>query len=135
MRSSSRDVIGLMVPAPSARLRNGSSILRAVRQLTPSMRLVASPARCFSSGAPLRYAPTLTASARCMCAASSRRRIRETLAMRLPRALEPLAHRDFRLLWTGQTVSAVGTFVAGVALPFQILALGGGALEPGSWRP
>ena len=53
--------------------------------------------------------------------------------MRLPRALEPLAHRDFRLLWTGQTVSAVGTFIAGVALPFQILALGGGALEIGVW--
>src|SRR5205085_2080035 len=84
-------VIGVMVPAPSARLRNGSSILRAVRQLTPSMRLVTSPARCFSSGAPVRYAPTLTASARCMCAASSRRRIRETLAMRLPRALAALA--------------------------------------------
>ena len=28
--------------------------------------------------------------------------------MRVPRALEPLRHRDFRLLWTGQTVSAVG---------------------------
>src|SRR5437773_1963154 len=53
--------------------------------------------------------------------------------MRLPRALEPLRHRDFRLLWTGQTVSMVGNFIHGVALPFQILALGGGALELGLW--
>jgi MFS family permease len=53
--------------------------------------------------------------------------------MRIPRALEPLRHRDFRLLWTGQTVSAVGTFVATVALPFQILALGGGAIQIGVW--
>src|SRR2546423_13471319 len=133
MRSSSRAVIGVTVPAPSARLRNGSSILRAVRQVTPSIRFVASPARCFNRDGPVRYAPTLTDSARCMCAASSRRRIRETLAMRLPRALEPLAHRDFRLLWTGQTVSLLGNFVHGVALPFQILALGGGALELGLW--
>ena len=53
--------------------------------------------------------------------------------MPVPRALEPLRHRDFRLLWTGQTVSAVGNFIHGVALPFQILALGGGALELGLW--
>jgi MFS family permease len=53
--------------------------------------------------------------------------------MRIPRALEPLRHRDFRLLWTGQTVSSVGNFIHGVALPFQILALGGGALELGLW--
>jgi MFS family permease len=53
--------------------------------------------------------------------------------MRVPRALEPLRHRDFRLLWTGQTVSAVGNFIHNVALPFQILALGGGALELGLW--
>jgi len=53
--------------------------------------------------------------------------------MRLPRIVEPLRHRDFRLLWTGQTVSMVGNFVHGVALPFQILALGGGAAELGLW--
>jgi MFS family permease len=53
--------------------------------------------------------------------------------VRLPRIVEPLRHRDFRLLWTGQTVSAFGNFIHGVALPFQILALGGGALELGIW--
>src|SRR2546421_10859413 len=53
--------------------------------------------------------------------------------MRLPRVLEPLRHRDFRLLWTGQTISAFGNFIHGVALPFQILELGGGALELGIW--
>src|SRR3989441_289961 len=53
--------------------------------------------------------------------------------MRLPRIVEPLRHRDFRPLWTGQPVSMVGTFVPGVALPFQILALGGGAPGVGLW--
>ena len=52
--------------------------------------------------------------------------------MRLPRIVEPLRHRDFRLLWTGQTVSMVGNFVHGVALPFQILALHGSPLQLGT---
>ncbi|TME32327.1 MAG: MFS transporter [Chloroflexi bacterium] len=51
--------------------------------------------------------------------------------MKLPRILEPLRHRDFRLLWTGQTVSSLGNSFNFVAIPFQILALGGGALELG----
>jgi MFS family permease len=42
-----------------------------------------------------------------------------------------LRHRDFRLLWTGRTVSVFGDFINSVALPFQILALGGGPLELG----
>jgi MFS family permease len=49
----------------------------------------------------------------------------------LPRVLEPLRHRDFRLLWTGQTVSSLGNSLNFVAIPFQILALGGGAVELG----
>jgi MFS family permease len=49
------------------------------------------------------------------------------------RMLEPLKHRDFRLLWIGQTVSVFGDFVHTVALPFQVLALGGGAVELGVW--
>ena len=51
--------------------------------------------------------------------------------MRLPRVFGPLRHRDFRLLWTGQTVSTFGNFVYAVALPFQILALGGTPLQLG----
>ncbi|MDO8562212.1 MAG: MFS transporter [Candidatus Limnocylindria bacterium] len=51
--------------------------------------------------------------------------------MRAPRLLAPLAHRDFRLLWMGQTVSQLGNFVHSVALPFQILALGGTPLQLG----
>jgi MFS family permease len=51
--------------------------------------------------------------------------------VRLPAVLLPLRHRDFRLLWAGQTVSILGNFIYGVALPFQILALGGSALQLG----
>jgi MFS family permease len=51
--------------------------------------------------------------------------------MRLPAVLVPLRHRDFRLLWAGQTVSIFGNFIYGVALPFQILGLGGSALQLG----
>jgi DHA3 family tetracycline resistance protein-like MFS transporter len=52
--------------------------------------------------------------------------------MRLPRIVEPLRHRDFRLLWTGQTLTLLGTFVSNIAYPFQILQLGGSALELGT---
>jgi MFS family permease len=49
--------------------------------------------------------------------------------MRLPRVFEPLRHRDFRLLWTGQTLTIFGSFISNVAYPFQVLQLGGGAVE------
>jgi MFS family permease len=52
--------------------------------------------------------------------------------VRLPRVLEPLRHRDFRLLWTGQTLTLLGSFVSNVAYPFQILQLGGSAIELGA---
>jgi len=52
--------------------------------------------------------------------------------VRLPRIVEPLRHRDFRLLWTGQTLTLLGSFVSYVAYPFQILQLGGSALELGA---
>lgn len=52
--------------------------------------------------------------------------------MKLPRVLEPLRHRDFRLLWTGQTLTLLGTFGSNVAYPFQILRLGGSAIELGA---
>jgi len=52
--------------------------------------------------------------------------------LRLPRIAEPLRHRDFRLLWVGQTLTLLGSFISQVALPFQILDLGGSALELGT---
>lgn len=52
--------------------------------------------------------------------------------MKLPRIAEPLRHRDFRLLWLGQTLTLFGSFVSQVAWPFQLLALGGSALELGT---
>lgn len=50
---------------------------------------------------------------------------------RWPRLLIPLRHRDFRLLWTGQTVSSFGSHVQGIAMPFQLLALGASPLQLG----
>lgn len=50
---------------------------------------------------------------------------------RWPRLLIPLRHRDFRLLWTGQTVSSFGNHVQGIAMPFQLLALGASPLQLG----
>jgi hypothetical protein len=47
------------------------------------------------------------------------------------RILQPLRHRDFRLLWIGQSVSEIGNGLYYVALPFQILALGGSPLQLG----
>ena len=46
--------------------------------------------------------------------------------------LEPLRHRDFRLLWIGQSVSMLGNGLYSVALPFQILQLGGTPLQLGT---
>ena len=51
--------------------------------------------------------------------------------MRWPQVIVPLRHRDFRLLWTGQTVSSFGNAVRSVALPFQLLALGASPLQLG----
>jgi MFS family permease len=53
--------------------------------------------------------------------------------MRMPRIVEPLRHRDFRLLWTGQTLTLLGSFVSNIAYPFQILQLGGSAFELGAF--
>jgi MFS family permease len=50
----------------------------------------------------------------------------------MPAILAPLRHRDFRLLFIGQTVSITGNQLYGVALPFQILALKGSALQLGT---
>src|SRR2546430_12511321 len=50
---------------------------------------------------------------------------------RWPRLFVPLRHRDFRLLWTGQTVSSFGDNVQNVAMPFQLPALGATPLQLG----
>lgn len=51
--------------------------------------------------------------------------------MKPPLILEPLRNRDFRLLWTGQTISIFGNFLHQVAVPFQLLALGASPLQLG----
>jgi hypothetical protein len=45
--------------------------------------------------------------------------------VRLPRSADALAERPFRLLWLGQTTSAVGDSLIPVALAFAVLGLGG----------
>src|SRR3954466_11035376 len=42
-----------------------------------------------------------------------------------------LALRDFRLLFGAQEISMVGDRMVGIALPFAVLELGGGATEVG----
>ncbi|MDP9245408.1 MAG: MFS transporter [Chloroflexota bacterium] len=51
--------------------------------------------------------------------------------MKLPLLLEPLRHRDFRLLWTGQTISIFGNSLHQIAVPFQLLALGASPVQLG----
>jgi MFS family permease len=43
--------------------------------------------------------------------------------VRLPTSLSPLAERNFRLLWIGQAVSAIGDSVAPIALAFATLSV------------
>jgi MFS family permease len=51
--------------------------------------------------------------------------------VKLPLVLPPLRNRDFRLLWTGQSVSIFGNFLHQVAVPFQLLALGASPIQLG----
>ena len=46
-----------------------------------------------------------------------------------PRVTGALRHRDFALLWAGQTVSLAGNGVFTVALPLEVLRLTGSSLE------
>ena len=48
---------------------------------------------------------------------------------RVPAALRPLRHRDFRLLWAGLTLSLIGSGLWLVALAWQVIGLGGGPAE------
>src|SRR4029453_4001472 len=42
-----------------------------------------------------------------------------------------LSARPFRLLWLGQTTSAIGDVMIGVALAFAVFQIGGGAAQLG----
>ena len=55
----------------------------------------------------------------------------ETMAGRLARHLGPLQEANFRRLWIGQTTSAAGDGMTGVALTFAVLGLGGSAADLG----
>jgi MFS family permease len=58
-------------------------------------------------------------------------RVRERIADFLRSSTEALSERDFRLLWIGQTGSAVGDALVGVALAFAVLGVGGSAADLG----
>ena len=49
--------------------------------------------------------------------------------LRVPAAVRPLRHRDFRLLWAAMAVSLLGAGVWVVAVVWQVIALGGGPAE------
>src|SRR5688572_19495013 len=51
--------------------------------------------------------------------------------MRVAELLGALRERDFRLLWAGQTTSALGNAVVPVALAFAVLDLTGSASDLG----
>jgi MFS family permease len=58
-------------------------------------------------------------------------RVRERIGDFLRSSTEALSERDFRLLWIGQTGSAVGDALVGVALAFAVLGVGGSAADLG----
>src|SRR5207237_658576 len=45
--------------------------------------------------------------------------------------LTPLRQREFRLLWTGSTVSSLGTTMTRIAVPFQVYRMTGSTLWVG----
>jgi MFS family permease len=55
----------------------------------------------------------------------------ERIGAALTRRLGPLQERNFRRLWIGQTTSAAGDGMTGVALTFAVLALGRSAADLG----
>jgi MFS family permease len=58
-------------------------------------------------------------------------RVRERIGDFLRSSTEALSERDFRLLWIGQTGSAVGDALVGVALAFAVFGVGGSAADLG----
>jgi MFS family permease len=57
--------------------------------------------------------------------------VRQRIADFLRSSTEALSERDFRLLWIGQTGSALGDSLVGVALAFAVLGVGGSAADLG----
>ncbi|PYO24054.1 MAG: MFS transporter, partial [Candidatus Rokuibacteriota bacterium] len=51
--------------------------------------------------------------------------------MPFPEALRALNHRDFRVFWTGQLVSLIGTWMQSVAQSWLVLQLSGSPLKLG----
>src|SRR5688500_12143063 len=49
----------------------------------------------------------------------------------LKRGFAALSVRNYRLYWSGQVVSLIGTWMQQVSLPWLVLALGGSAIELG----
>src|ERR671914_1149175 len=49
----------------------------------------------------------------------------------LKRGFEALGIRNYRLYWSGQVVSLIGTWMQQVSLPWLVLALGGSPLQLG----
>src|SRR5687768_18376513 len=45
------------------------------------------------------------------------------------KAVQPLQHRDYRLLWTGLAVALLGSGLWLVALAWQVIELGGGPVQ------
>jgi MFS family permease len=48
------------------------------------------------------------------------------------RGFGALRHRNFRLYWSGQVISLIGTWMQSVSQPWLVLELGGSALQVGS---
>src|SRR6185436_19823978 len=48
------------------------------------------------------------------------------------RGMAALRHRNFRLFWTGQIVSLIGTWMQSVSQPWLVLLLGGTPLQLGT---
>ena len=48
------------------------------------------------------------------------------------RGFGALRHRNFRLYWSGQVVSLVGTWMQSVSQPWLVLDLGGSAFQVGT---
>ena len=53
------------------------------------------------------------------------------MALPLARGFAALAIRNYRLYWTGQIISRVGTWMQQVSLPWLVLALGGSPIQLG----